>query len=609
MRLNRKNLIFLFGFLGLFSIFALLFYISNKIENIKEPLITFLKSQIAGNLVIQEAKVSFFPPGIDLQNISVFAPGEEKPSVTAQSGKLRFHYIPWLQDKIQITLYINKPEVIFYKQANGQSNMEQIFAPLLKGAGQSSSFFSKFWRGKLEVDGIRIKQGKFLIESQGEETEIKNIQLKADQIQFEKNKPAQIQAQFLVPRWGSKDLSLEFPLLLEKEKTLKVAAGNIRWDELKAEFQGQIGLPDSDQKDPSLNIELKSSPDFKTLASLAGLPPGEGNLNLSVHLKGSVFAPVISFEVDSPQLKIKEKKLTNIKLMAQKKEEPFEIEKASFHILGGDIQSSGTVLLKAPSAQLKVQANNLSLAEISGDKTQRARLSANLNLENKNLKNESGWTGAGAVNLGPFPIPATDLSQKVRVAEILAMATSLDQKINIGMLKSSSNVVGTQIDQIRANINFAGDTVNITSFNLGNSHFTASGSGTLVQQKRINASGVAVLSSAVTAELFPDAPFRNALTEGKGSFSVPFRVTGNLPDPEVLVDQEALKQIIHRATLLTVKDVLLGGVRPQKLIDSAIQNSPLGKIFKKQDPNAPPPPPAQNPPPQRNPIQELLFGR
>jgi len=609
MRLNRKNLIFLFGFLGIFTVLATLFYISNKIENIKEPLIAFLKSQIAGNLIIQEAKVSFFPPGIDLQNISVFAPGEEKACVTAQTGKLRFHYIPWLQDKVQITLYINKPDVVFYKQANGQSNMEQIFEPLLKGTGQSSSFFSKFWRGKLEVDAIRIKQGHFLIKSQGEETEIKNIQLKADQIQFEKNKPAHIHAQLLVPRWGAKELALDFPLLLEKEKNLKITSGNIQWDKLKAQFQGQVVLPDSDQKEPNLDVEVKSSSDFKTLSNLADLPPGEGILNLLVHLKGSVFIPVISFEADSPQLKIKDKKLTDFKLMAQKKTEPFEIEKASFHIFGGDIQSSGTVLLKAPSAALKVQANNLSLAEISGDKTQRARLSANLNLENKNLKNESAWTGSGSVNLGPFSIPATDLSQKVRVAEILAMATSLDQKINIGMLKSSSNVVGTQIDQIRANINFAGDTVNITSFNLGNSHFTASGSGTLVQQKRINASGVAVLSSAVTAQLFPDAPFRNALTEGKGSFSVPFRVTGNLPDPEVLVDQEALKQIIHRATLLTVKEVLLGGVRPQKLIDSAIQNSPLGKIFKKQDPNAPPPPPAQNPPPKRNPLQELLFGR
>ncbi len=156
--------LFFIGFLGIFGILAGLFYISFKLENLKEPLIVFLKSQISGNLSIEEAKVSFFPPGLNLKNISLFAPGETTPSATVEQAKLRFHYIPVLQDNIQTTLWIDHPRVQFYRQANGQANMETIFAPLLKGEAQDSkSAFSKLWRKKLEVDRIRIRQGNFFI--------------------------------------------------------------------------------------------------------------------------------------------------------------------------------------------------------------------------------------------------------------------------------------------------------------------------------------------------------------------------------------------------------------------------------------------------------------
>jgi len=608
---RKKSILFFIGFLGIFGILAGLFYISFKLENLKEPLIVFLKSQISGNLSIEEAKVSFFPPGLNLKNISLFAPGETTPSATVEQAKLRFHYIPVLQDNIQTTLWIDHPRVQFYRQANGQANMETIFAPLLKGEAQDSkSAFSKLWRKKLEVDRIRIRQGNFFINlgNPDQKTELRNLNLRADEIQFNLNTPAQIQIQFVVPTLSSEPLQFRFPLVLEKGRELQIKDGRFSWNKLNANFGGEFLLPNATQKDPQLNLQAQAlALDLQTLSFLKGFPPVKGKVDLTAKITGSVFAPITHLELQSSALQVDGKKLTDLKFSLLKQEEPLEIEKGFFRLYGGTVESSGKLFLGAlSSAKLKVQLGGLSLGEISGDKTQRARLNANLDVENKNLNNSSGWTGAGTVNLGPFPIPPMDLSQKVRVAEILTLATNLNEKINIGMLKSSSNVVGTQIDQIHANISFAGDTVNISSFNLGNSHFTASGSGTLVQQKRINASGVAVLSSSVTAQLFPDQNFRSALTEGKGTFSVPFRISGELPDPDVIVDQDALKQIIHRATLLTVKEVLLGGVRPQNLIDAAIQKSPLGKIFKKQDPNTPPP---QNQPPPKNPLQELLFGR
>ncbi len=71
------------AFLGLGGL-SLLAFLSYKIRDIKEPLIATLKSYVDGELKIEAAKVVMFPTGIDLKDVTLYAPGENEPSASVK---------------------------------------------------------------------------------------------------------------------------------------------------------------------------------------------------------------------------------------------------------------------------------------------------------------------------------------------------------------------------------------------------------------------------------------------------------------------------------------------------------------------------------------------
>src|SRR5262249_1656269 len=177
---------------------------------------------------------------------------------------------------------------------------------------------------------------------------------------------------------------------------------------------------------------------------------------------------------------------------------------------------------------------------------------------------------------GPIPIPPVNLQNKVRVGEVLAAGTGMNKMVNVGMLSSSANLVGTQIPQIDAAVKFSGRNLTMSPLSLGNDHFSATGSANIVQQKTINASGTATLNPSVTAQLFPDASFRSAVTGGKGALSVPFTLSGPLDNPNFNIDSGYLSNLIAKAAASALPRMLMGGLKPGEAVNQALKGTPLG---------------------------------
>ena len=79
------------------------------------------------------------------------------------------------------------------------------------------------------------------------------------------------------------------------------------------------------------------------------------------------------------------------------------------------------------------------------------------------------------------------------------------------------------------------------------------GSGQILNQKSISASGTATLRSGVTIQLFPDPQFRSAVTGGKAGLSVPFTL-GPLDNPDFNIDSGYMSNLIARAAATALPD-------------------------------------------------------
>jgi hypothetical protein len=169
-----------------------------------------------------------------------------------------------------------------------------------------------------------------------------------------------------------------------------------------------------------------------------------------------------------------------------------------------------------------------------------------------------------------------NLQNKVKVGEVLTAGTGASHLVNLGMLSSSANLTGTQIPSINASIHFSGNNVTLNSFSLGNEHFNASGSGQIINQKSISASGTATLNPGVTAQLFPDPMFRAAVTGGKSGLSVPFTLSGALDNPDFNIDSGYMSNLIARAAATALPRLLMGGLQPNQMLGQALKNTPLG---------------------------------
>ena len=576
----RRLLLILAIFAGLLG--GALVFLSYKIQDIKEPLINVLKSQIDGDLQISEAKVVTFPLGIDLRNVKLFAPGETVPSAEVGNAQLRFSLFPLVQKKIEASLKIQSPEIDLHSGKDGVSNMEKIFAPLISGNTKKTTSLDELWWKQLAINKLKIEDARFSSLQAGEKKplNIKNINVEADNIRFEPGQdPAHIQLSFELPDISPKPMLLDTRMSIDTAKeVLRLSDGKFSWGETSINLEGEAKLPGEKQKDVMLDFKFGSDKiDLQKLASALHKPlPAAGIVKLNGQISKSAFQPAIDLKLSSPALTASGKKLSNFQAELHREGEPIEIKKASFGIYGGNIFATGKIIPAAlTAAQLNTDIKGLSLAEISGKKDNPARLNAKLQIQSKNISDMNALTGGGDVSVGPILIPPVDLKNKVKLAEILTAGTAVSKMINVGMLSSSQNVIGSRIEQVNAKVKLGGGNVTLAPLTMANDHFNASANGTVIQQKSIHASGNFNLNAATSAQLLPDPKFRAYMTQNKGFISVPFTVSGPLEDPNVTVDNSYLKSMATKATVMGITNILAGGVKPQEMLNSALKNTPL----------------------------------
>ncbi len=620
----------------LFSIFLFfLFYVSHQLKQVKEPLIAFLKSHIQGDIQMKEAEASLFPPGIRLKELRLFAPGDSEPAAFIEEVDLNFKLFPLLffhvsnhqphsgvegeapvalplegetlAPVIDTKIYIRKPKIRMVLGTDGKNNFEKIFEPLLAGQKQKSSGISEnLWWKRLSVSKLVIKDARFSSSEarNATPTEIQNLDVEASDIRLESaSEPARIKIHFDLPRLSRESVKISLKLQHDpKEEILKLQEGEVRWGAAEMNLGGEVFLPSVQRKNVELNLRFDlDNLDLKKFAKMLVKPLNlAGDVSWHGDISGTAFSPALEMKIDSRTMQVNGKEISKLHSEISKQDKVIEIKKAEMGFWGGLVRATGTMLPeKTISGNFRVDLQSLSLAVITG-KPHPARLSGKLDVKGSDIEDARSFSGDGNINLGPIPLPIVNLKDKMKVAEFLTDGSLLAKAINLDFLSSSTNVIGSQIDSLNANISFSGDDIVFNSFRLSNSHFSAIGSGSLQNQKSLKASGTATLSNAVTTLLFPDHNFRSALTSGKGGLSVPFHVSGTVENPDFSIDRAYLKELIAKAAAASLKNMILGNQKPMDFLNSALQGAPLG--------NLPIPQKAQKNSKPKN-FEQFLFGR
>lgn len=588
------------GFLAFVLLGIGVYFVYRQIENIQQPLIDTLQSYIDGEVKIQEAQVSFYPLGVRLKKLELYAPNDENPAALIDQAYLKFDLFPLIQKKVRTTLIIERPKIFLVKDKKGVSNMEIIFAPLIKKDEaidlSSQPAVSPLWKS-LEVQRLQIREAHFISsgENKNKLTELQNIYIDAKDIHFKSQKPAEIILQFEEPSIAKAPFKISAKLGLDRvEEKIDFSEGKFSLADLQADWEGQALLPQENEKevpvrrrrkkqkkaekDIALNLKYRvKSFNLAQLSKILAKPiPASGNLQMNGTVSGSPFAPIIGAAIYSPQLKASGRSLNNFKANLVKTSEQIKINEASFGIYGGSIGVAGVLVPKeSTAADLAVKINSLNLAAISGKDAGIGSLSGNLKVRNANISHSAGWSGGGSISMGPIKIPEKSYQGQIKVAKIATAGTSLSKIINLDMLSSSSRLIGTQIPQLNANLSFGGGGVHLNSFNMNNNHFNAGGSGNIVAMKTLNIAGNFTLNSQVTAQVFPDKQIRSFVTNRKGVLSIPFIATGPLSAPDIKPNFGPLNAQLAKASALGIAKLLEGGLDPNKMIESAIENSPL----------------------------------
>lgn len=562
---------------------SLAFYMASRLRDVKGPLIQALQSQIDGELRVGEAKVVLFPVGLDLKDILLIAPGETEPTAKIQVAELRFNLIPLVRKKFEGKLNVVEPEVFLRRGKDGKTNIERIFAPVLSGESKERvSAVDQLWWKRLAIDRLRIRDAHFVATREGtaDRVELKNIDVAADNIRFDgAREPAKIKVSYHLPQVSQTPMEISTRMRFDDAiQGLKLEEGAVQWGESKIDFSGQVLLPGEKNKEVTLDLNFAAPDlDLKKLGSILVNPiPASGKLAMKGTVQGSAFEPKLDVVLDSPALNVSGKSLSNLHAELSKKEKPVEIRNTSFGIYGGKIELSGEAI-PGPTipAKLNVGLRSLSVAAASG-KPSPASLSGDLQLSSPNVSNPNSFSGGGKISAGPFPLPVINLQDKVKVAQILAAGTAVGQMVNVGMLSSSANVIGTQVDRVNAAVRINGNNVTLAPFNLANGHFSASGNATIANQQSINGGGTFHLSPGVTSSLITDSRLRQAMTGGRGGLSVPFTMSGPLSDPNISVDSGYIQGLVAKATAAGLTNMLMGGIKPQGMINEALKNTPLG---------------------------------
>lgn len=580
----RGNFWIFFGMiLSLFVIFT--FYVSYQLKEVKEPLLAFLKSKIQGDVQIKVAEASLIPPGIKLKEISLFAPGDSEASAFIEEADLRFKLFPLLRKNIDTRIYIRKPKVRMVLGIDGRNNFEKIFEPLLIGQKQKTASVSEnLWWKRLAVSKLVIRDAQFSSSEarNATPTEIQDLDVEASDIRLESaSEPATIKIHFQLPRMSPEKIKIGVKLYQDpKQEALKIQEGKINWGAAVMNLGGQVLLPNVQRKNVELDLNFSMDDlDLKKFSKMLSKPVAwSGDISWKGSIQGTAFNPTLVLVLDSRSLQMNGKEITKFHSEISKKDKVIEIKKTEMGFLGGWVNATGTLLPeKTISGNFWVNLQALSLAAMTG-KAHPAKLSGKLDVKGSDIEDSRSFSGEGNISLGPLPLPLVDLKSKMKVAEFLTDGTLLAKVVNLSFLSSSSNVIGNQIDSVNANISFSGEDIVFNSFRLSNSHFSASGIGSLQKQKNLKASGTATLSNAVTTLLFPDPNFRSALTAGKGALSVPFHVSGSVDHPDFTIDSGYLKELVAKAAAASLKNLILGNQKPMDLLNSALQGAPLGNL-------------------------------
>ncbi len=574
---HRVLLIFLLITGFVFS--TLFFYISYQLKQVKEPVLSFLKSQINGDVRMKEATVSLFPAGLRLKDVQLFAPGDTEPSATIEEVHLRFDLLQFFQKNMDTQLYVQKPSIRMIASADKKSNFEKIFGPMLAEPVQKNpDLMDKLWWKRLTVTKLAIRNADFNSGKTGKPSsaEIQKLDVTVNDLHLiSAGKSPLVKMSFNLPSMGRELIKFSFHFNLDRaERVLHVEQGNVNWKTVKMELAGDLLLPNTKRDEVTLDLKFSMpSPEVKSFVkSFLQSFSYTGDLSLSGTITGSPFSPAVQLALDSKRLNLAGKEFSNLHAEVTKKGNTIEIKKSTFGIYGGGADLSGSIVpAKTTSGNFNVYFHHLHLSSVTG-KRNAASISGHLDLRSNNIEGSS-YGGGGTVTVGPIPLPNINLKEKIGGAKLLSEGILSSHAINFGVLSNSANIIGTQIDQVTSQVSIQGGEVTLHSFHFSNSKISGSGSGVIHNQQTINASGVAVLSSGVVASIFPDPKFRSSVTNGRGTISIPFHVSGPLDNPSFTFDESFLKNVIAKAVESGIKNLLFGN--PAKLLNPILKNTPL----------------------------------
>ncbi len=580
MSFSKKHHFLLIILLIIGFIFSIaFFYISYQLKQIKEPAISFLKSQINGDVQIKEANISLFPAGLRLKQVRLLAPGDTEASATIEEVHLRFDLLQFFQKNIDTQVYVEKPSVRMIASADKKSNFEKIFEPMFSEPVQKSpDLIDKLWWKRLTVTKLVIHHADFNSgkNDKPSSSEIQNLDVAINDLHLiSTGKSPLVKMSFNLPSMGRELIKFNFHFNLDQaERILHVEQGNVNWKTVKMQLAGEVLLPNTQRDEMTLNLKFAMpSPEVKNFVkSFMQSFSYTGDLSLSGTITGSPFSPVVLLALDSKRLNLAGKEFSNLHAEVTKKGDAIEIKKSTFGIYGGGADLSGNIVpAKTTSGNFNVYFHHLHLSSVTG-KRNVASISGHLDLRSNNIEGSS-YGGGGTVTVGPIPLPNINLKEKIGGAKLLSEGILSSHAINFGVLSNSANIIGTQIDQVTSQVSIQGGDVTLHSFHFSNSKISGSGSGVIHNQQTINASGTAVLSSGVVASIFPDPKFRSSVTNGRGTISIPFHVSGSLENPTFTFDESFLKNVIAKAVESGIKNLLFGN--PAKLLNPILKNTPL----------------------------------
>ncbi|MCB1214797.1 MAG: AsmA family protein, partial [Deltaproteobacteria bacterium] len=382
-----------------------------KLRDVKASLQEVLQSYINGKILIADAEVSFFPSGISLKGVELYAPEAKEAAAIIPEANLSFDLLPLLQKKLETSLEIQNPTVRLHQSRRGPSNMEQIFAPVLEDKKTSSGNLDELWWKRLAIDELTIRDGYFVSTQEGKKkkTELKKLNIQADHIRFDSpDQPADINISYQMAELSSEPLVIKSKMLFkEKEAVMALEEGAFLWGPIHLALGGQAHFPEEKQKEVSLDFDFSGKDlDLAKIQKFFKQEPSvQGKVDVQGKVGGSAYSPVISAQIRSAHLQAKDISIQDFLASLKKTKEPIELTQLSLKVFEGQVEGRGQFDLEEKvAANLKLKLSSLSVAAMSDKKREEmpALLNGDLHLKSSDVANPEKLTGSGPITVGPI---------------------------------------------------------------------------------------------------------------------------------------------------------------------------------------------------------------